>query len=96
MKKCGNCSTCDYVQEGKVVKSTQTDAIAVINVAVTCRDTRVIYCITASPATNPGAGRNTVARLCQNSGPPCTNIGSASLALMARLGPIWRRLSGPT
>ena len=31
-----------------MVKSTQTDAIAVINVAVTCRDTRVIYCITCN------------------------------------------------
>ena len=46
MKKCGDCSTCDYVQEGKVVKSTQTDAIAVINAAVNCRTSRVIYCIT--------------------------------------------------
>ena len=34
MKKCGNCSTCDYVQEGKEVRSTQTDAVATINAAV--------------------------------------------------------------
>ena len=46
MKKCGNCSTCDYVQEGKEVKATHTNAVAVINAAVTCRNCRVIYCIT--------------------------------------------------
>ena len=43
MKKCGNCSTCDYVQEGKEVRSTQTDAVATINTAVNCRTSRVIY-----------------------------------------------------
>ena len=31
MKKCGNCSTCDYVQEGKDLRSTQTDSVATIN-----------------------------------------------------------------
>ena len=36
MRKCGNCSTCDFDQEGKE---------AIINAAVICR-TRVIYCIT--------------------------------------------------
>ena len=46
MKKCGDCSTCDYVQEGKEVKATHTNAVAVINAAVPCRDCRVIYCIT--------------------------------------------------
>ena len=46
MNKCGNCSTCDYVQEGKEVRSTQTDAVATINAAVNCRTSRVIYCIT--------------------------------------------------
>ncbi len=46
MKKCGDCSTCDYVQEGKEVKATHTNAAAIINAAVTCRDCRVIYCIT--------------------------------------------------
>ena len=46
MKKCGNCSSCDYVQEGKEVRSTQSDAVAVINAAVNCRTSRVIYCIT--------------------------------------------------
>ena len=46
MKKCGNCSTCDYVQESKEVKATHTNAVAIINAAVTCRDCRVIYCIT--------------------------------------------------
>ena len=48
MKKCGNCSTCDFVQEGKVVKSTMTTAVATINAAVTCRTSRVIYCITCT------------------------------------------------
>ena len=46
MRKCGNCSTCDFVQEGKVVKSTMTNVVATINAAVNCRDARVIYCIT--------------------------------------------------
>ena len=31
MNKCGNCSTCDYVQEGKDLRSTQTDSVATIN-----------------------------------------------------------------
>ena len=39
MRKCGNCSTCDFMQEGRVVKST---IIAPVN----CRDAWVIYCIT--------------------------------------------------
>ena len=42
MKKCGNCSTCDFVQEGKVVKSTMTTAVATINAAGNCRTSRVI------------------------------------------------------
>ena len=46
MKKCGNCSTYDFVQEGKVVKSTMTTAVATINAAVNCRTSRVIYFIT--------------------------------------------------
>ena len=46
MRQLLDCSTCDYVQEGKVVKSTQSDAVAVINAAVNCRTARVIYCIT--------------------------------------------------
>ena len=46
MKKCGNCSTCNFVQEGKVTKSTMTTAVATINAAVNCRTSRVIYCIT--------------------------------------------------
>ena len=37
---CGDCSTCDYVQEGKQGKSNHTNALNVINTA------RVIYCIT--------------------------------------------------
>ena len=45
MRKCGNCSTCDFVQEGKVVKSTMTNVVATINAAVKCRDAWVIYCI---------------------------------------------------
>ena len=46
MRKCGNCSTCDFVQEGKVVKSTMTTAVAHINAAIKWRDTWVIYSIT--------------------------------------------------
>ena len=46
MRKCGNCSTCDFMQEGKVVKSTMNNVVATINAAVNCRDARVIYCIT--------------------------------------------------
>ena len=34
MKKCGKCFTCDYVHEGKEVKATHTNAVAVINAAV--------------------------------------------------------------
>ena len=48
MRKCGNCSTCDFVQEGKVVKATMTNAVATINAAVNCRTSRVIYCITCT------------------------------------------------
>ena len=44
--KCGNCSTCDFVQEGKEVRATQSSAVAIINAAVNCRTSRVIYCIT--------------------------------------------------
>ena len=40
-----NCSTCDYVQEGKQVKSTQTSAVANINAAVDCRTSNVVYCV---------------------------------------------------
>ena len=46
MRKCGNCSTCDFVQEGNVVKSTMTNVVATTNAAVNCRDARVIYCVT--------------------------------------------------
>ena len=46
MRKCGTCSTCDFMQEGRVVKSTMNNVVATINAAVNCRDARVIYCIT--------------------------------------------------
>ena len=46
MRKCGTCSTCDFVQEGNVVKSTMTNVVATTNAAVNCRDARVIYCVT--------------------------------------------------
>ena len=42
MKKCGNCSTCDFVQEGKEVRATQTSAVAIINAAVNLQG---YYCI---------------------------------------------------
>ena len=45
MKKCGNCSTCDFVQEGKQVKSNQTSAVATINAAVDCWTSNVVYCV---------------------------------------------------
>ena len=38
--------TCDYVLEGKEVRSMQTDTDAVINMAVKCTTSQVIYCIT--------------------------------------------------
>ena len=33
VKNCGNCSTCDYVQEGQMVKSTMTNIVMTINTA---------------------------------------------------------------
>ena len=36
--KCGNCSTTDIVQqEGRELRSTQTNALAIVNTAMNCR-----------------------------------------------------------
>ena len=73
MKKCGNCSSCDYVQEGKEVRSTQSDAVAVINAAVNCRTSRVIYCITCK---KERCGEQYCGKQFLNSELGCTSIGS--------------------
>ena len=45
--KCGNCSTTDIVQqEGREVRSMQTNTLAIVNTAVNCRTFSVIYFIT--------------------------------------------------
>ena len=47
MKKCNTpCPICPYIQEGKVVRSTQSDKIVEINANITCSSKNLIYCLT--------------------------------------------------
>ena len=92
---CGNCSTCDFVQEGKVVKSTMTTAVATINAAVNCRTSRVIYCITCKkPWCRQQYAGKTVSefrnRMYQH------RVSVTGTDGKTGLGPTWRKLSGPT
>ena len=47
MKKCNTpCPICPYIEEGKVVKTTQSEAKIEINANISCQSKNLIYCIT--------------------------------------------------
>ena len=79
-----------------MVRSTQTDAIAVINAAVNCRTARVIYCITCKKqrCRKQYCGK-TVSEFWSRMYQHRVSVTGTD----RKTGPnleIWRRLSGPT
>ena len=73
MKKCrrSRCETCDFVKEGKTLKSHATSAVTNINAAVDCRATHYIYLINCKKCGLQYIGKSTVefsTRMCQHRG----------------------------
>ena len=58
MKKCLNCPICPFVVEGRIVKSTATDAVVELNAAVTCQTRNIIYCITCTKCNEQYIGQS--------------------------------------
>lgn len=58
MKKCLSCPICPFIQEGKLVKSSKTDAHVEINFAVNCQTSNIIYCITCTKCTDQYIGQS--------------------------------------